>query len=634
MNYSLFDTLLEPCFVLDSELNVVYCNETAAIISGMSLRKVCRHKFNQIFTFEKEPDWLSNINLVKDPTSYLETRFTTTTGNTGKVQITCQPINSQWIVFVRDVTLEERLQNKYRGELEQKEEYIAQLQQARAELEKYNKNLEKIVEERTAEIQNLNRLMQALLDSLHQGFFVFNRDGLCADFSSKACENMLGTKPNNKYIWDVLKVPENKKEGFKKWMHTLFSEMLPFEDLAPLGPTCYPHHEGRNIRLEYYSLRNEGTLDGVVVVATDVTDLVRAQEEAERQREQAQLMVNLIKQKKQLTTFVREAETMLKTLKNQIQSPLSHWDTGLIFRALHTLKGGAASFNVYDTARSAHEAEGLLSRFKEDPSEKSAMALKQKCEEVSEKFGQFREMAEGILGPTAITEERRVDIPTTEIFSICRQISFWSKGAALAQQIMEKYILEPAVDYFKPYDQTIQAVATAIGKKIKPLCVHGGEVRIWGDAYSPLFSSLVHAFRNSADHGIESPELRRALGKDEAGQITVRISQEAEHLHIAIIDDGGGIDPNRIRKKLTEKGINSSHETDQEVIQHIFDANFSTRESVTDISGRGVGMDAIREAAAQLGGNCWVQSTVGKGTEVHIRLPWITPLSPALRKAS
>src|SRR5262249_7633189 len=151
--YSLFDPLLEPCFVLNRDGKVVYCNETAALVCGMTARKVQRSNFQDLFAFSEPLEWLAALDAVTDPTPYKEVHFKTPEGGEGKVQITAQEIANDsgernWIVFVRDVTLEERLQKKYRGELEQKEGYILELQKAKAELENYSKNLEKMVEER------------------------------------------------------------------------------------------------------------------------------------------------------------------------------------------------------------------------------------------------------------------------------------------------------------------------------------------------------------------------------------------------------------------------------------------------------------------------------------------------------
>jgi two-component system chemotaxis sensor kinase CheA len=134
------------------------------------------------------------------------------------------------------------------------------------------------------------------------------------------------------------------------------------------------------------------------------------------------------------------------------------------------------------------------------------------------------------------------------------------------------------------------------------------------------------------DHGIELPHVREEQGKAAAGSITVSFDvqrkPDLDTLLIRIDDDGSGVNPEKIREKLAKKDIDTTHESDSEVIQHIFDSQFSTRDQVTETSGRGVGMDAIKHAAEELGGRVWVESVYGKGTSLFVEVPYIHDLLP------
>lgn len=636
--YQLFDSLLEPCFVINKELKVVYCNETASVVCGLTIRKIQRTNFRELFTFSEPLEWLDGIEGVTDATAYKEVHFRTSEGGEGKIQITCQELpegdERHWLIFVRDVTLEERLQKKYRGELEQKEGYILELQKAQAELEKYSKNLEKMVEERTAEIRKLNQLMQALLDSLSQGFFVFDRAGNCLDFSSKACETVLEGRPNNKPVWDVLKLPGNKVEGFKKWLLTLFAEMLPFEDLAPLGPPSYPHSANNQIKLEYFPLQGEtGTMDGVVVVASDITSLVEAQREAETERENAKLILNLVNKRQQISRFVRETQSLVRELARMVATPPADWNTEDLFRLLHTIKGGAATFNLLQTAKAAHEAETRLSFYREEPQPQRAQDLTEQCRMVGAAFEEFLAETQKMMGAATFSEERFVEVPVQELRALCAQLTHWTKGSSIIEQLQNKYIFEPAGSFFAAYDEVIQKVASSEGKSVRPLQVKNGRLPILPEAYASLFACFVHAFRNAIDHGIELPSTRIEKGKPEAGTIEVELIQQAGRLEIRVQDDGNGIDPAKIRERLEKRGVVTQSESDQQVIQHVFDSSFSTRDIVTETSGRGVGMDAIRAAAQALGGDCRVESRLGHGTLLIVAVPWIVELPSSLKAA-
>lgn len=625
--YTLFDTLLEPCFVVNQDLKVVYCNETAAAICGTTQRKVQRLKLTEALTFSENLDWTADLTKVTDPTPYKEVFFKNPEGQEGKVQITCQPIANEpeahWVVFVRDVTLEERLQKKYRGELEQKEGYILELQKAQAELEQYSKNLEKMVEERTAEIRHLNHMMTALLDSLGQGFFIFDRDGKCLNFSSKACETVLESRPNNRPVWEVLKLGAHEVEGFKKWSKTIFAEMLPFEDLAVLGPPTYPHSANRHIQLEYFPLMAEGTMNGIVVVASDITSLVEAKKEAESERENARLILNLVNKKQQITRFVRETGVVLRDLQQFLLKDFRSWDPEEIFRALHTVKGGCASYNVLATAKAAHEAENRLNLFREDSTAEKAQALRQQCGYVASSFENFLTETRRLFGSVAFSEERYVEISVNEIQTVCEEMSRWPQTRNVAQSLKDKYVFEPIKNFFEPYNDVLLKVAEDEGKNVHPLKMVNGDLTILPEAYGALFATCVHIFRNAADHGIEAPPKRREAGKNPYGSVEIRFERIDNLLRLSVQDDGGGIDPARIRLKMEGQGKSVAGESDEQIIQHIFDSSFSTRDVVSETSGRGVGMDAVKTAANALGGTCRVSSTLGHGTLVIIEVPWI-----------
>ncbi|WP_231881146.1 chemotaxis protein CheA, partial [Oleiphilus sp. HI0123] len=134
---------------------------------------------------------------------------------------------------------------------------------------------------------------------------------------------------------------------------------------------------------------------------------------------------------------------------------------------------------------------------------------------------------------------------------------------------------------------------------------------------------LVHLVRNSLDHGLESPEARLAAGKDETGKITLNAFHQGGNIVIQIIDDGAGLNEDRILSKAIENGLVSpnDHLEPEQIHDLIFQPGFSTAAEVTDISGRGVGMDVVRRNIQDLNGSVEVESTPGKGSMFSIRLP-------------
>jgi two-component system chemotaxis sensor kinase CheA len=177
---------------------------------------------------------------------------------------------------------------------------------------------------------------------------------------------------------------------------------------------------------------------------------------------------------------------------------------------------------------------------------------------------------------------------------------------------------------FQKFPRIVRQASQDLHKQVR-LEMTGSELGVDKSIAKALSSSLVHAVRNSVDHGIESPEIRIAKNKPESGVIRIHSSQVGEQVHITIDDDGSGMDPDLIKRKALEKGLITKDMAfampAQEAIELIFLPGFSTAEKVTNVSGRGVGMDVVRTEISKLGGTCVIESTLGMGTRLKIVIP-------------
>ena len=191
----------------------------------------------------------------------------------------------------------------------------------------------------------------------------------------------------------------------------------------------------------------------------------------------------------------------------------------------------------------------------------------------------------------------------------------------------------PVKTIFSKFPRMLRDLAKASGKKID-LQLVGEDTEIDKSIIEELGDPMIHLIRNSADHGIEMPEERVKSGKSEVGTVILRARHEGDSVVVEIEDDGKGIDPAIIRTKAVEKGLLSVERVDampdDEVIELIFAPGFSTAAKVTDISGRGVGMDVVRSNVRKLNGRVGVRSTVGKGSVFTIKLPLTLAIIDAL----
>ena len=191
----------------------------------------------------------------------------------------------------------------------------------------------------------------------------------------------------------------------------------------------------------------------------------------------------------------------------------------------------------------------------------------------------------------------------------------------------------PVKTIFTKFPRMLRDLAKASGKKIE-LQMVGEDTEIDKSLIEELSDPLIHLIRNSADHGIELPDVRTRAGKPETGTVVLRARHEGDSVLVEIEDDGKGIDPRVIRSKAVEKGILTAEKaeqlTDEEAINLVFLPGFSTAQTVTDISGRGVGMDVVKSNVRKLNGSVAVTSAVGQGSIFTIKLPLTLAIIDAL----
>lgn len=199
------------------------------------------------------------------------------------------------------------------------------------------------------------------------------------------------------------------------------------------------------------------------------------------------------------------------------------------------------------------------------------------------------------------------------------------------QESVMRLRMVPIGTVFSRFPRLVRDLARKTNKEIE-LVLKGEDTELDKTVVEVIGDPLMHLIRNSVDHGIEQPQERIAAGKPEIGQITLDAYHEGNHIAILISDDGEGLDLGKIRKKGIEKGLISEREelSDREIANLIFLPGFSTADKVTDISGRGVGMDVVKKALNNLGGMIDIDTRKGQGTTFTIRLPLTLAIIQAL----
>ena len=204
------------------------------------------------------------------------------------------------------------------------------------------------------------------------------------------------------------------------------------------------------------------------------------------------------------------------------------------------------------------------------------------------------------------------------------QYSVINRIAEEMQDAIMQVRMMPISFVFQRFPRLVRDISKKLGKEVQ-LVLEGEETEADKNIIESLSDPLIHILRNSLDHGLEMPSMRQLSGKSSMGTITIRASQEADQVIIRIMDDGKGIDPAVIKRKAYEKGMIDEDTleriSDIDAINLVFSAGFSTAEVVSDLSGRGVGMDVVRTAVEAVNGTIHLESQLGEGTSIQISLP-------------
>ena len=213
------------------------------------------------------------------------------------------------------------------------------------------------------------------------------------------------------------------------------------------------------------------------------------------------------------------------------------------------------------------------------------------------------------------------------------QIEYLERITTNLHESVMKVRMVPIESVTQKYPRMIRDLSRSLNKKME-LYITGEETELDRTVVDQIGDPLQHLLRNSADHGLESAELRAERGKPETGSIFLKAYQEGNNVIIQVGDDGNGIDTEAVKRKAIERGIVTQEQADnmtqKEIVNFLFMPSFSMAKKVTDISGRGVGLDVVKSGIEQLGGDVEVATELGKGTTFTVRLPLTLAIIQAL----
>ncbi len=239
-----------------------------------------------------------------------------------------------------------------------------------------------------------------------------------------------------------------------------------------------------------------------------------------------------------------------------------------------------------------------------------------------------------LVGELVLTRNRLNTLRQTfDDERVHKAISSLDVVTADLQTAVMKTRMQPVKKVFGRFPRVVRDLARSLNKEVQ-LELEGEETDLDKNLVEALADPLVHLVRNSVDHGIELPDVREKAGKPRQGTVVLSAKQEGDHIVLSIVDDGAGMDPEVLRQKVIEKGLmdpeTASRLDDKACFDLIFMPGLSTKDEISDVSGRGVGMDVVKTKISQLNGTIDIDSKLGEGTALHIKVPLTLAILPTL----
>jgi two-component system chemotaxis sensor kinase CheA len=476
-------------------------------------------------------------------------------------------------------------------------------------------------------IEQKNTSIKNLMDNAGQGFLSFGSDLIVSEEHSKACDEIFGYSICKKSILeifrgsvneDIIHLMENTFENVfleqDKKRNKIYLSILPQEILI----------NNNYVKIEYKVIDNRSD-KSVMLILTDVTANRALELKNLEEKNNVKLIIRAISCQTEINQAISDLRELFKTVVPNLLNSVIDKKKAIYsaYRMIHTMKGDISLNSLHHTSEQLHQLEDLLAEIVSLEDFKQVLN-KISCDDL---LREDMKIITEAIGSQYFEKQDTFTVSKKRLSEIQGEIKGILSGCdqEIILRLLDSLLYSNVKDIIANYNDYTREVAEGLGKIIGEFKITGDDVYINREKYIKFTKSLVHIFRNLVDHGIESPDERIGLGKPEYGEITCHIEKYEDKFSLNIADDGKGIDCNAIRKKALEKRLFTESEIDnlsrEEILEIIFLDNFSTRNTVSMLSGRGVGLAAVRSELDDLGGTIKVDTQTGKYTSFELIVP-------------
>jgi signal transduction histidine kinase len=474
------------------------------------------------------------------------------------------------------------------------------------ELRLHNVQLEEMVALRTLELSSALELQKSVMNSLEEGIIVLDNQAKVTNIFSSSAKKMFPDIESEKPLASLLNLNVQEEKTNKKIFKTMYKEMIPFKDIKDLAIKEYFTKDGNSLEFNYSPVRNPaGKIDKIVILSVDKTDIRKAEAEAEQEKKQAKMFVQIMSNQTMFSSAIKDVKNMLTEMEEKVDKNLQDF-----FHVIHSVKGIVVQFHIEGAADCCHKIEdGIEKRIEENnPPEKSTEFIKESITILKTELREFFKLHGNVVGVQSFDEVKEV-----KIIELADLISFQSEflnTASLETQkaFANRFCATPVKEYISAFEDTLYEAARMSNKALNPITITGMEVNLPLRKYDNLFYGIQHLLRNCIEHGIEDTETRDMVGKDPEGTINILTQETDEEYTFNITDDGQGVSGFR------EASL-------EQLLEKITGDGFSSSETVGKLSGRGVGMGAVKEIIKSYKGTLELLASSEKGTSFQISIP-------------
>lgn len=504
-------------------------------------------------------------------------------------------------------------------------------------------NLERLVDERTAQLREKTQDIQAMLQNMPQGILTIVGGGVVHPEYSTYLETIFETKEiagrsAMELLFSHSRVGSDARDSVGACLGACVGEdQMNFEFNAHVlvRDADLVFADGRTKYLEYIwspICDEAGIIEKLMVCVRDVTELRRLAAEADKGKRELEMIGQILRVKQEkFHEFIDSARAFISENRGLISAAAANDGTMVasLFRNMHTIKGNARTYGLLHVTNIVHEAEQAYDELRKNPEatydQAALLAQLAEVESSLEEYAQLNEVTLGRKGPGrrgsveryVMVERSHVDGMLSDLSAIdlgARRVDELAAAISKMRSALQVIGTERLPDVLDGVVASLPSLAGELGKEAPQVRINDHGVVIKNQVSDLLRNVFMHLYRNSMDHGIEKAAERLAAGKPAQGSIVLEAALDSAQLSLRLSDDGRGLALGAIRRRAAERGLLPADGklSDEEVAQLIFAAGFSTAETVTEVSGRGVGMDAVQDFIRREGGQIRLAFTDNK----------------------